>query len=257
MPMPRYNHGYPCVDGWLRQCEQYFKELEGKSDQLQSYLQGVLCVDAPAEPLDRFVQQWVHVLSRLATRGLSDDNFSDHFRTRVCVIKETNEFNLTHEVHPDIFIHSNVLKRVNKKEYRAYLLVQCNSQSFGSRDLCNQCVDDVEKIGHDCGGSGTSFFMAKVFGLLHARYIAMPTYDTPVAKVEDIDLPYLKYFLEQHTAHGNPVIDALVVSLKTLIDSWRVAIPSTLQIEFRPEEQRYLDSQSLNALPEALRVVHE
>jgi len=232
--------------------------LECKGNQLQTYLQGVLHADVPTGPLDSFVQQWVHVLSRLATRGLTftdmDENgdFSDHFKTRICVIDEKNEHKLTHEKHPDIYIHSNKARRGNIKEYRAYLLVQCNSQSIGSRDLCNQCVENNDQ---DCNGSSTSFFMAEVFGMLHARYIAMPTYDTPVTEVENIDMPYLKYYLEQHPLHSNSLINALVISLEALINSRHVSVPSGLTIEFRAEEKTYLDSQSLRALPAALRIV--
>jgi len=254
MPRPRYNHGYPCVDGWLRQCEQYFAELDDKGGQLQSYLQGVLRIDIPTEPLDIFVQRWVHVLSRLATRNILftdpdiDADFAEHRNTRICVIDEGNEFKLTHITHPDIFISSNRARREENKKYRAYLLVNCKSNSVGSRSVCNECL---KSNNHDCNGSNPSVFMAEVFGLLHARYIAIPTYDTLPKMVNDIDKPYLKFYLEQHPTHGDPVIQALIQSLQT------APTPNNLSMRIRAEEKVYLDDQLLKTPPQALCVVVE
>ena len=275
---PKNTVGYPIVEGWLLQCEAYFKELQSLGNRASGRIRDALIDfnDASEDSaLNNFIRQWVRLLTLLATRGTQQP-----VKTRFCRIVKKNVLEslpqLKHDASKDsgpfgrLFIQVNATPENSRKRFLAYVIVGCNSNVL-SPQCCNECKTKDCNIALKPVGSD---FKISIHGMLHQNYIAIPSFDFPAVLEDDnhaayvfenaiIDTAYLLCYLETYLGTLSPhdvthrIIEALRDAVKTN-EVEKKCTSLTLSGKSDPDDKSVLlKGSGGNVLPQALHLIVE
>jgi len=276
---PKNRVGYPCADGWLLQCEAYFSELQNLGSRAEVQIRDALTDldDTNEHTLNDFIRKWVRLLALLATR----EN-PQQVKTRFCMIarpyyssasnaagKPAADVSYFHKTLEDsrsfkrLFIQVNAAVEQGQKEYLAYAIVGCNS-SEKSVICCNTCD---KKDCNEARVPVVSVFSTEIYGMLHADYIAIPSFDfRAVLKNKNnekyifenavMDMAYLFCYLEAFLGASNGASHVVLTALRDAIKTSEVTTNASLLRSNSPDDKEksmlLMSNKSYSVLPQAL-----